>query len=207
MKVLVEKEAEDFLEKEGFPVVPRKLVKNESEMLKATKEVGYPLVFKVVSKNILHKSEVGGVKADIRSEEEAKAALKEILAIKGAEGCLVQEFIPGDWFLVGLKKDATFNHVLAFGTGGVYTEILKDISLRVCPVTPEDVKSMIKETKSYKILEGARGKKRNVKAVEDLLMKISGLVDKHPEIQELDINPLVVNEKAAVIVDARIIFD
>lgn len=207
MKVLVEQEAEDFLQKEGFPIVKRKIAKTEAEMLKVSKIIGYPLVFKVHSKKILHKSDVGGVKVDIRNEKEAKSAYKAIMKIKHAESCLVQKFIPGDWFLVGLKKDNTFGHVLAFGTGGIYTEILKDVVLRVCPVSTNEIRKMMQETKGYKILQGARGKKLNIKSVEKLLKKTSDLTKKHPHITELDINPLVVNEKEAVVVDARIVLD
>jgi len=207
MRVLVEQEAEDFLEKEGFPVAKRKIVKTEEEMLKASKEIGYPLVLKVVSKKILHKSDVGGVKIDLRSENEARAAFKEIMNIKDVEACLVQKFIKGDWFLVGLKKDTTFNHVIAFGTGGIYTEVIKDVALRICPVSIEEIKKMMKETKSYKILDGIRGKRLNIESVENVLLKTSDLTKKYPNIQELDINPLVVNEKESVIVDVRIVFD
>jgi len=207
MKVLVEQEAEDFLEKEGFPVAKRKSVKTEEDMLKAAKEIGYPLVLKVVSKKILHKSDVGGVKTDLRSEEETKAAFKEIMSIKDAEACLVQKFITGDWFLIGLKKDPTFNHVIAFGTGGIYTEVVKDVALRICPISIEEVRKMMKETKSYKILEGIRGKRLNIESVENILLKTSDLTKKYPNIQELDINPLVVNEKESVVVDVRIVLD
>lgn len=207
MKILVEKEAEDFLEKEGFPVAKRKVANTEEEMLKAAKELGYPLVFKVHSQKILHKSDVGGVKVDIRNKEEAKTAYKEIINIKNSEGCLVQKFIPGDWFLIGLKKDPTFKHVLAFGTGGIYTEVIKDVALRICPVNIDEIKKMMQETKGYKILEGVRGKKLNIKSVEKLLKKMSDLSKKYPSIQELDINPLVVNEKESVVVDVRIIFE
>lgn len=207
MEVLVEKEAEDFLEKEGFKVAERKATKTEKEMLKAAKKIGFPLVLKVYSKKIIHKSDVGGVKTDIRNEEEARIAYKEIMSIKDSEGCLVQKFIPGDWFLVGIKKDPTFNHVLVFGTGGIYTEIVKDISLRICPVSLKEIRRMMKETKAYKILEGVRGKKLNAKAVEEVLKKTSDLTKKYPNIKELDINPLVVNEKEAVAVDVRIVLN
>lgn len=207
MEVLVEKEAEEFLEKEGFPVAARKVTKTEEETLKAAKELGYPLVLKVHSEKILHKSDVGGVKVDIRNEEETKIAYNEIMSIKDAEGCLIQKFIPGDWFLIGIKKDPTFKHVLAFGTGGIYTEVIKDVALRVCPVSPNEIRKMMKETKGYKILEGVRGKRLNIEAVEEILQKTSELAKKHPNITELDINPLVVNEKEAVVVDVRIVLD
>lgn len=207
MKILVEKEAEDFLEKEGFPIAKRKLVKTEEEMLKAAKEIGYPLVLKVVSEKIIHKSDVGGVKTDLRSESEARTAFNEIMNIKNAEACLVQRFVIGDWFLIGLKKDPTFNHVIAFGTGGIYTEVVKDVALRICPINTEEIRKMMKETKSYKVLEGVRGKRLNIESVESLLLKTSDLTRKYPNIQELDINPLVVNEKESVVVDVRIVFD
>ena len=207
MKVLVEKEAEDFLEKEGFPVAKRKIAQTEEETLKAAREIGYPLVFKVYSKKIIHKSDVGGVKVDIRNEEEARTAYMEIMRIKDAEGCLVQKFIPGDWFLIGLKKDPTFKHVLAFGTGGIYTEVIKDVALRICPVNLDEIRKMMKEIKGYKILEGVRGKKLNIKAVEEILKKTSDLTKKYPSIRELDINPLVVNQKEAIVVDVRIVLD
>lgn len=207
MNVLVEKEAEDFLEKEGFPVAKREVAKTERETLKSASKIGYPVVLKVYSKKILHKSDVGGVKTDIRNEEEAKLAYKEIANIKNSEGCLIQKFIPGDWFLIGLKKDPTFNHILAFGTGGIYTEVIKDIALRICPVSSNEVRKMMRETKGYKILEGVRGKKLNIKAVEELLQKTSNLAKNYPNIKELDINPLVVNEKEAIAVDVRLILD
>jgi acetyl-CoA synthetase (ADP-forming) len=207
MEVLVEKEAEDFLERAGFPIAEREIADTEEKMLKSAKRIGYPLVLKVYSKKILHKSDVGGVKVDVRNEEEAKKAYKEVTSIKGSEGCLIQKFIPGDWFLIGLKKDPTFNHVLAFGMGGIYTEVMKDISLRVCPVSLSEIREMMKETKSYKILKGARGKELAIEKVERLLEKTSKLAKKYPNIKELDINPLVVNEKEAVAVDVRIVLD
>jgi len=207
MNILVEKEAEDFLEKEGFLVVKRALVKTEKELLKNAGKIGYPIVLKVYSKKILHKSEVKGVKTDIRNDKEAINAFKEIMRIKDSEGCLIQEFISGDSFLVGLKKDPNFNHVIVFGLGGIYTEVIKDVSLRVCPVDLKEIRAMMRETKSFKILSGARGKKRNIGAVEKLLHSMSKLSQKHHNIKELDINPLIVNENSAIIADARIILE
>ncbi len=207
MKVMGEKEAEDFLENKGFKVIPRILVNTKKEMIKACKKLKFPLVFKVHSVKILHKSDIEGVIVDIRTAKEAKKAYESIMKIKNAEGCLIQRFIQGDQFLVGLKKDPVFRHVLAFGTGGIYTEIIKDIALKICPVNKKEITRMIKETKSYKILKGARGKKLNIKAVENILKKVSELTKDYPNIKELDINPLIVNEKDAFIADARIIFE
>jgi len=161
---------------------------------------------KVLSSSIIHKTEKNAVKADIRNEKELKKAFHELKNIKG-DGFLVQKFIPGDWFLVGLKKDPSFGHVLAFGMGGIYTEVLKDISFRVCPVSLNGINSMLQETKAFQILSGARGKKYNLDAVKGLLIKTSKLSKKYPNIKELDINPLVVNSRQAVIVDARVVLE
>ena len=208
MKVLIETEAEDFLEKEKFPVAERKIVKDENEALNAAKKIGFPLSMKIISHKILHKSDVGGVKYPLNSEDEIKKAFNELKKIEGFEGALVQKFIPGQYVLVGLKKTNEFGHVLVFGLGGIFVEVMKDVSYRICPVTNEDIREMMKEIKGYKLLTGFRGSKVvNLKAIEDVLLRTSNLTKKFENIKELDINPLVINEKEAVIVDARIVFE
>ena len=150
MEVLTEKEAEDFLEKKGFPVARRMTASNLEETLNAAKKIKFPLVLKIVSKKIIHKSDVHGVKVDIKNNEELKKAFNELKKIQNFEGVMVQEYLEGQSMLVGLKNDATFGHVLVFGLGGVYTEILKDVSFRVCPINNKDVMEIVKEIKSYK---------------------------------------------------------
>lgn len=204
--LLLGKEAEDFLAGNKINVVPRAVAKTESEVISKARKIGFPVVLKVSSKELIHKTEKGAVKVDIRNEAELRVAYKELKGIK-SEGFLIQKFIPGDWFLVGLKKDPSFGHVLAFGLGGIYTEALKDVSFRICPVSSHEVDSMVKETKAFKILSGARGKKYDISAVKSLLLNISKLSNKYPNILELDINPLIVNSKQAVVVDARVILD
>lgn len=204
MQVLLEKEAEDFLARNHFNVVPRLVARDERDVILKAKRLGFPVVLKVLSSKIIHKTDKGAVKVDLRNELELKKAFRELKHTK-AEGYLVQKFIPGEWFLIGLKKDPSFGHVLVFGMGGVYTEVLKDVSFRVCPVSVSDVNSMIEETKAFKILSGVRSKKYDLDAVKGLLHKTSELAKKFPNIVELDINPLVVNAKQAVIVDARIV--
>ncbi|MFH1332014.1 MAG: acetate--CoA ligase family protein [archaeon] len=206
MRVLLEKEAEDFLARNRLNVTPRAVAKNEREIISKAKKIGFPVVLKVLSSKIIHKTEKGAVRVDIRSEKELKQAYRAMKHIRG-EGYLIQKFIQGEWFLVGLKKDPSFGHVLAFGTGGIYTEVLKDVSFRVCPVSLKDVNSMLEETKAFKVLSGARGRKYNLNAVKGLLLKVSRLPKKYPEILELDVNPLVVNRKQAVIVDARVVLE
>lgn len=202
MKVLMEKEAEDFLEKRRFPVVRRFLVKNEAEANEASRKVGFPLVLKVV--NILHKSDINGVKINI-AKDNFKSAYYRL--VKKSKRILVQEQIEGKLLLVGLKKDPVFGYVIALGSGGIYTEVLKDVSFRICPVNERDAEEMLSELKIYPVLKGTRGEKPvNFNAVKSILLKTSRLSKKY-KIRELDINPLIVNHKEAKVADARIIFE
>ncbi len=206
-KILSEKEAEDFLEKNSFPIAKRKLAKNINEVIKFSKEFGYPIALKLSSKQVLHKTDIGGVKLNLQ-EKDIKNAYNELMKIKvKKQGILVQKYSEGKQMIIGLKKDPTFGHVLAFGLGGIFTEILKDVSFRICPITEQDTESMIQEIKSYPILKGYRNTSANIKLIKQVLFKTSELTKKYPKIKELDINPLIVTEKQATIVDARIIFD
>jgi acyl-CoA synthetase (NDP forming) len=147
------------------------------------------------------------VKVNIKDMKELEKAFNELKKIKNFEGVMVQEYIDGKFIITGLKKDATFGHVIAFGLGGIFTEIIKDIAFRVCPITKKDAIEMIKEIKAYKILEGARGEKPiNFYSLLRVLLALSELSKRYKNIEELDINPLIVNEKNAKIVDARIVF-
>ena len=204
---MVEKEAEDFLESRGFKVAQRKICKNLSETLKAAKKFSYPIVMKVVSKKILHKSDVGGVALDIKSDSEIKEEFKRMSKLKGFEGVMLQHYIEGVYVLLGLKKDPTFGHVVVVGAGGIYTELFKDVSFRVCPITRHDAQEMLKETNFYNVLKGARGKHYVIAPIIETLVKISHLAEKHPEIKELDINPMIIDNSNGKIVDARIIFE
>ncbi len=207
MQVLIERDAENFLEREGFPVAKRFIAKNVKEALEFANKLKYPLTMKVISEKILHKSDVGGVKLDIRNEEEVKKSFQDLSKLKGFEGVLIQKFREGRFILIGLKEDLTFGHAIAFGTGGIYTEVLKDVSFRVCPIEDEDAESMIKETKAYELLKGARGSKpADLNAIKKLLIKFSKLPSKYPKIKELDVNPLLVTDSSEEIIDARIIF-
>lgn len=206
-KVLSEKEAEDFLEKNSFPIVKRKLASNIDEIIKYSKDIGYPIALKLSSKEILHKTDIGAVKLNLQ-EKDLEKAYNELIKIKIKKPkILVQKHIEGQQIIIGLKKNPTFGHVLAFGLGGIFTEILKDISFRICPITEQDADSMIQEIKGYPILKGYRNFSVNIRLIKQILMKTSELAKKYPKIKELDINPLIVNEKQATIVDARIIFD
>ncbi|MDK2781202.1 MAG: hypothetical protein PWR13_230 [Archaeoglobi archaeon] len=205
----------DILDAYGIPVVKSRIVKNEEEAVKASRELGYPVVMKILSPQIVHKSDVGGVVVGIQSDEEAKLSYNKIIEnvkryVPDAEikGVLVQQMVSGGVeTIVGSTKDAQFDNMLMFGLGGIYVEVLKDVSFRLAPITREEAREMIDEIKSGKILKGYRGSKGyDIEAIQDVLLRVSQLITDFPEILELDINPLVVfeNGKGCIAVDARL---
>jgi len=120
---------------------------------------------------------------------------------------MVQEYLMGESLLLGLKKDATFGHAVAVGSGGIYTEVLKDVSFRVCPLTARDAEEMMEELKIYPVIKGMRGGRDWRKNVRDIVLKVSKLAETYPMIHELDINPLMLSEKGAIVVDARMVVE
>ena len=205
--VYTEVETEAFLTR-FVPVAPHVLTKSIFDGEKAARKIGFPLVLKIISPDAIHKSEVHGVrlvKNHIDFAHEYKE-LEEIARKKKLhlEGILVQEFIRGKSLILGLKKDAVFGHVLVFGIGGIYTELLRDVSFRVCPITEKDAEEMIGELKMHAILSGFRGSHAVDAAVlKKTMVAVSRIPSKHPEIQEMDINPFVIYDKKGFVVDAR----
>ncbi|MBI4045039.1 MAG: acetate--CoA ligase family protein [Candidatus Diapherotrites archaeon] len=178
----------------------------ESEALKAAAKTGYPLALKVISSSITHKTEKGGVKINLRNEEELEKAFMELAALEEFEGALVQPMASGTEIIIGGKVDDQFGPTILFGLGGIFVEVLKDYSLRICPITRSDAREMIHEIRGFTVLAGARGKPAaNLKEIENALLNTSRLLMKEKQVRELDFNPLMVNEKEAVCVDARII--
>lgn len=209
-KILAEYEAEKFLAK-YLPVAKSFLVKNEKQFSAAAKKIRAPAVLKIISKGALHKTDIGGV-AIAKTDSEIYSHHRKLVGIAKKkklklEGILLQEFVPGKEVIIGIKKDPVFGPVIAFGIGGKYVEILKDISLRACPITAKDAEEMIDELRFGKILFGARNEKPvSRKVLVAALVKISKLAVKNKKIEELDINPFMVNEKSGKIADARIVF-
>lgn len=213
---LPEPEAYGLLEAYGFPVAPFSLVRTEEECLKEAARLGYPVVLKVVSPQILHKVDVGGVLLNIEDPEHAARAYRELLArlkrrLPEAEiwGVLVQKMIKGGKeTILGLKRDSLFGPVIMFGLGGVYVEAMRDVSFRIAPLRELTASRMVKEIRGYRILEGYRGEVRSdVEKIEECLKRLSQLALDFPEVGELDINPLLVlsEGKGALVVDARIL--
>jgi len=213
---LTELESREVLSHYKIPVVKGKIIKTIEEAKKFVDKVGYPVVLKVVSRKIIHKTDVGGVILDIENEKELFQAYHQIIKNieKNApkvslEGLFIQEMLPRDReIIIGGKWDPTFGQTIAFGFGGIFVEVFKDISFRVVPITREDALEMIKEIKSYKILKEYRGKKPvNINALVDILLKSSRMLEENPEIKELDINPIFALPGRAVAGDARIIIE
>ena len=200
---MTEYEAEEFLRRKGFQIVKRNVFKNSEEAMRYAKEVGFPVVLKIVSDSIIHKSDIHGVIQNVE-ETNFKSLFDKLMKIKKVTSIMVQKYIPGEYLLLGLKKDPVFGYSIAVGSGGIYTEIMHDISFRILPITREDCLNMLKELKIYPILSGARGQKFNIPAIVNTMLKLSRLTKEN--IKELDINPLIVNSKNASIIDAKIIF-
>ena len=179
-------------------------------------KIGYPTVFKIISPDVIHKFDVGGVILNIKNQMEAKNAFNKIIEnIKKHNkkariyGVLVQEMAPSSIeVIVGSIKDSQFGPTLMFGFGGTYVELMKDVSFRIAPIDEYDAKEMISEVKAYPILTGYRGQPpADIDALIKILLKVSNLVMDHQEIKELDLNPVMIYEKGVKTVDARIILE
>ena len=211
---LFEHEAKNLCALFGLPVTKITVEETEDDAVEAAKKLGFPVVLKIVSPQVLHKSDAGGVLIDIRDEAGVREGYKTILENVKAyapdaeiTGILVQEMAPwGTEVIVGSTKDPTFGATLMFGLGGIFVEILKDVSFRLAPINRSDAEEMVKEIKAYKILEGVRGKPPSDReAIVEILLKTSEMLVECPEISELDMNPVLIYEEGAKIVDARII--
>ena len=213
---LTELESRKVLEYYEIPLVKAEIIKDLESAKKFVEKIGYPVVLKVVSPQILHKTDVGGVVLNISNEKELYQAYHQI--IKNIEkkapkakidGFFIQEMLPNDReVIVGGKKDPTFGQTIAFGMGGVFVEVLEDVSFRVVPITRQDAIEMLKEIKALKILKGYRGKSPvDFEALVDILLRTSKMLESNPEIKELDINPIFALTDRAVAGDARIIVE
>jgi acyl-CoA synthetase (NDP forming) len=214
--VLTEVESKELLEQADIPVVETRLAKSKKDAITISKELGFPVVLKIASPDIVHKSDSGGVKLGVANATQVGKAYSEIMSsIKekypnaAIQGLAIQRMAPpGLEVIVGMSKDVQFGPVLMFGLGGILVEVLKDVSFRIVPVTRRDAAEMIREIKGYPLLEGYRGQEpADISALEELIVKVSQFVDQNPEMKELDLNPIFAYRDRAVAVDARIILE
>ena len=213
---LTELESKQILKEVGINTTDIGLARSKEEAVAHSQELGYPVVLKIVSPDILHKTDVGGVKLSLNNKEDVGNAYDEIIsAIKKHQpsakihGVSVQPMArPATEVIIGMSKDPQFGPVLMFGLGGILVEILKDISFRIVPLTMRDANEMIREIKGYPVLEGYRGQEpANIAVLEQMLLKVSEFVESKPEIKELDINPIFAYRDSALAIDARVILE
>ena len=213
---MTEQEAHELLRCYGFPLLKSRLVSDPSGIAKAIEEVGLPVAMKLDSPDILHKSDAGGVRLKINSVAEAQKVFEEIVASAKKyrpsaliRGILVQEMArEGVEVILGSTKDPRFGPICMFGLGGIFVEALKDVSFRLAPMWETSAENMIRSIKAYRVLQGIRGKPpADIKAAKLSILRLSAMVSNHPDIAELDINPLILypEGQGCVVADARII--
>ncbi|MBN1188974.1 MAG: acetate--CoA ligase family protein [Dehalococcoidales bacterium] len=214
--LLNEVEAKSMLKKAGVTVTETRLASSKDEALQISRELGFPIVLKIVSPDVVHKSDSGGVKLNLQTEEEVGRAYDEILgSVKKAcpeakiLGVSVQTMAPqGVETIIGVSKDKQFGPVVMFGLGGVWVEVLKDVSFRLAPLSGYDASEMVREIKGYKLLTGFRGQPAvKIPELEKMLLAVSDFVSANPQVNELDLNPVFASADGAVAVDARIVVE
>ncbi len=213
-RLVNEVETKERLRKAGIPVIETRLARTRAEAVETAKALGFPAAMKIVSPDAIHKTDVGGVKLDLRNAAQAGQAYSDIIAnvrqhVPKAkiEGVSVQRMAePGVEIIIGMTIDPQFGPVIMFGLGGIFVEVLKDVSFRLVPVARIDAAEMIQEIRGKALLEGYRGQPPvNLPALEKLIVKVSDFIEKNPDVKELDLNPLIATDKGIVAVDARMV--
>jgi len=214
--LLTEVESKQLLERAGIPVTKTKLARSKKEAISVSKEMGFPIVLKIISPDVVHKSDSGGVRLGLANGAQVGRAYSEIMSSvrqrypqAAIQGVSVQPMAStGTEVIVGMSKDPQFGPVLMFGLGGVLVEVLKDVSFRIVPVTKRDASEMIREIKGYPLLQGYRGQEAvDVASLEGLIVGVSEFIEQNPQIKELDLNPVFAYRDKAVAVDARIVLE
>ncbi|MFC1956231.1 acetate--CoA ligase family protein [Chloroflexota bacterium] len=213
---LNEIESKELLKQAGINVLDTRLATSKQEAITISKHLGFPIVLKIASPDILHKSDTGGVKLGLGTPGQVDKAYDQILKATSrrhpqarVQGISVQKMArPGVEVIIGMSKDTQFGPVLMFGLGGIWVEILKDVSFRIVPIYKKDAAEMIREIKGYPLLAGYRGQEPvDVSKLEEFLLKFSSFAEENPEVKEIDLNPIYAYDDDAVAVDARIILE
>ncbi|MCS7128718.1 MAG: acetate--CoA ligase family protein [Sulfolobales archaeon] len=212
---LLEHESINLLESYGIPVAKAELASEVNEAVALAKKIGYPVVLKIVSPDISHKSDVGGVRVGIDSDDGVRSAFNEIISnvserAPGSRiaGVLVQKMAPsgGIEVIIGGLRDRAFGPVIMFGLGGVFVEVLRDVSFRISPLLEEEAYEMLRELKGARVLNGYRGMPPVDKSsLVRIILKVAKILDENPEIDSLDLNPVMSYTSGALVVDARVI--
>ena len=213
----MEHESKDLISKYGIPVGEYKVVNSDTEAIEFAKKIGYPVVAKLMSPDIVHKTEAGVIKLNLKTDDEVKTAFNEVMSNAKSykpdakiAGVNIQKMAEHGVveIIIGSMRDTNFGPVLMFGLGGIFVEIFKDVSYRVCPISKKELERMIRSIKAFPLLDGYRGQpKADVDQLIDTMSKCCTLLMENPEIEELDLNPVILFEKGKglMVVDARII--
>jgi acyl-CoA synthetase (NDP forming) len=214
--ILTEFESKKLLKQMGIPVVETRLATNLKEVVSISHRIGFPVVLKIASPDVVHKTDSGGVKLDLKNASDVKKGYKDILNSVRKKypralihGVSVQKMArPGTEVIIGTSKDPQFGPVIMFGVGGIFVEVLKDVSFRVIPLTRKDAQEMIREIKGFPLLQGYRGKEpANIPALAGMILRISQVITENPQIREMELNPVFAYKDKALAVDARIILE
>ena len=214
--MLTEFESKRILKQVGISVVETRLAMTQNEAVSFAQKMGFPVALKINSPDIVHKSDSGGVKLSLHNAADVKKAYDEIVKkVKKqypqaeVHGVSVQRMLrSGTEVIIGTSKDPQFGPVIMFGLGGIFVEILKDVSFRVIPVEQKDAQEMIQEIKGYPLLQGYRGKEpASIPALVEMILKISKFIEENPQVKELDLNPIFAYRNKAVAADARIVLE
>jgi acetate---CoA ligase (ADP-forming) subunit beta len=213
---LTEFESKELLRTTPLSIVETRLAASRESAVSLSRELGFPVVLKIASPDIVHKTEAGAVKLGLKTARQVETAYDQIMLSAGKafpqarlDGVTVQRMArPGVEVIIGLTKDPQFGPVLMFGLGGILVEVLKDVSFRLVPLERRDAAEMIREIKGFPLLQGYRGQEPvDIARLEDILLQVSAFAEKNPWVKELDLNPVFAYHDSAVVVDARIIME
>lgn len=210
-RLILNVDALDLLEKEGFNILKTRLAKDEDEAVQFASDIGFPVSMKVSSYHVIHKTEVDGVRYPINNPSEVKEVFRELKSNfssanpeRDLDGIVIQRLGRGIETIVGVKRDRQFGPVIMFGLGGIFVEAIKDVSFRVIPINNKDARDMIEELSAYRILTSPRQRGIDLNLIEDFLVRVSHFITGHSEVKEMDMNPVFISAAGLYICDARI---